>query len=947
MVDDLETLDAEAAAIRASVRRRLFGEDAPMKIGRFDVVAPLGRGGMGVVYEVNDPQLDRRAAVKVLRPPALAVDADPARAQRLLREAQAVAKLSHPNVVTVYEVGAIGDAVYMAMELVEGQTLRQWVKASSRGWREIVEIFVQAGRGLAAAHAVGLVHRDFKPDNVMIDGKGRVRVLDFGLARLSGLDVSVDGDTLEVDGSSPDVLTVTGMVLGTPAYMAPEQKRSRTAVPASDQYSLCVTLYEALYGERPPRSDEVPERLRHPTRRGPAALRRIIDRGLRRRPHQRFESIEVLVDRLQRLVEPRRFRWLVGAAGLGAAAATALAWPSLPAESADDPCPAATQQTQSIWNSTRREAIATHFAAARRGFAEDAWPKVEQAVDQRVSAWNAAADETCHATRVAGTQSEDVRLWRSLCLQSQLTRLDSLLDVLQRGDAVALVQATSAVAALDDVASCDAEQAGRSNVRWPEDPATIQALQELDLELSVANAERDDNRLEDAMKRTDAAVLAAEQIGFAPFVAKALRVQADLNISAGHAQEAETILGSAIEQGEAGRDDTGVATAWITLVHVVGEELARLDDAKRMFALANGALQRAGDPRGLRSRWMSTKASIHDLAGEFDAAVEGFESALALAAAEHGEAHPYLANVLHGYSRALLHRGDAKKALAVAQRAQAIAEASLGPRHPAVATHLTSIGNANAAMGERAASIVAFERALQLNEAAYGPQHPRVGALHSNLGNAYMQSREPDLALPHFERAVEVDRATLGESHPHRAPALYGLALVHLNRGELGEAEPLLQEGLDIVRRAWGKKHPDQSYLLAALADVKARQGEPLTAIAEYREVYELLAPTIGDDHPRLVPVHAGIARANVELGRHDDAIEAFEAAMKIVDTGRNAPLEAAEIRFDFARILHAEGRDPTRVLALADAAHEVVAAAGPPLAARSAEIAAWRAEIQ
>lgn len=928
------------------MRRGLFGDNAPHKIGRFDIFSMLGRGGMGVVYEAYDPQLQRRAAVKVMRPPAFAVDADPQRAQRLLREAQAIAKLSHPNVVTVYEVGSVGDAIYMAMELVEGQTLRKWIAARPRSWREVVDVFVQAGRGVVAAHGVGLVHRDFKPDNVMIDTEGRVRVLDFGLARLAGLEVSSEGDTLELETSSPDVLTVTGMVLGTPAYMAPEQRRSRIAVPQSDQYSYCVTLHEALYGERPPPSDDNDNddgRAHvHPARRGPRTVRRIIDRGLSRRPHDRFATMQELVDRLQRAVAPIRARWAVAAAGVGAAAVTTVMWTSLPVASADESCGAASQRADSVWNETRKQAIADHFTRQQRGFTEDAWPRVNAEVGERIEAWTLAAEQTCEATRLAHTQTEDVRLWRSLCLESQLTRLDSLLNLLQRGSAHALVEATSAMAALDDVSLCDAERAGGTAVRWPEDPATIVSLQALDLALAAAKSEEDDNRLSDALLHTQEAVAEATTIGFAPMTAKALRQLAHLESAAGHSEQAETLLGSAIEQAEAGRDDEGAATAWIALVHVVGQELARIDDAKRMFVLANGALTRAGDPPRLRWRWLATKARIHDLAGELGEAIRGFETALALASAELGEHHAHLANLLHGYSRALLRHGDAREALAVAQRAQAIAEARYGPRHPQVSVHLTSIGNARSSLGQYDGAIAAFERAIKLNGDALGPDHPQLGALHNNLGIAYMQTRRPELALPHFERAVIIDLASLGEHHPHRVPAMYGSAMVYFGRGEYDTAEPILREGLEIVRRAWGPEHPDQAYLTTALADLEIERDQPQRGLQGHRRVLALLEPAFGDQHPRLVPTLMGIARALSRLDRTEDAIVALEKAVVIVDRGRNQPVEAAETRFELAQALRTAGRDPNRVTALAQGAHTVIASAGPAYADRAEALATW-----
>ncbi len=217
--------------------------DAGPAIGRFLVGGVLGQGGMGVVMRARDPELGRDVAIKLLQPGQRGLAG-----LRLGREAQAMAKLSHPNVVNVYDVGEHDGAMYIAMELVEGSTLRAWRQAATRTWREVLAMYVAAGRGLAAAHAAGLVHRDFKPDNVLVGADGRPRVTDFGLVAADGRAVE-SGDTR---GAALDAnLTVQGSVLGTPAYMAPEQWRGETVDPRTDQFAFCVALWEALHGERP------------------------------------------------------------------------------------------------------------------------------------------------------------------------------------------------------------------------------------------------------------------------------------------------------------------------------------------------------------------------------------------------------------------------------------------------------------------------------------------------------------------------------------------------------------------------------------------------------------------------------------------------------------------------------------------------------------------------
>ena len=234
-------------------------------IGRYLVLERLGQGGMGVLYTAHDPQLQRVVAIKVLRSRADKDASQTAGQARLLREAQAMAQLSHPNVVPVYDSGPYGSGIFIAMELVRGSTLDHWVKLKPRSWREVLAVFVMAGRGLEAAHAAGLVHRDFKPANVLVGEDGRPRVTDFGLARATrALTLPETTETPEaVMRSGPitldEPLTLAGSMMGSPGYMAPEQYVGAATTNATDQFAFCVSLYEALYGVRPFVAKTLPE----------------------------------------------------------------------------------------------------------------------------------------------------------------------------------------------------------------------------------------------------------------------------------------------------------------------------------------------------------------------------------------------------------------------------------------------------------------------------------------------------------------------------------------------------------------------------------------------------------------------------------------------------------------------------------------------------------------
>ncbi|TMQ07758.1 MAG: serine/threonine protein kinase, partial [Deltaproteobacteria bacterium] len=329
--------------------------DRPAALGRLRLERVLGSGGMGVVHAAFDPDLERRVAVKLLH----ASSAD-ARA-RLLREARAMAKLSHPNVITVFDVGTADGTDFVTMELVDGITLKDWLGTAKPPWRDIVAAFVAAGRGLAAAHDAGLVHRDFKPTNVLRSHAGKIVVTDFGLSRAAEGDV----DPLTVTGavSGPATRTMTGAVLGTPAYMAPEQWTGASVGPASDQFAFCVALWEALAGGRPYRGDTLdeiktgvlagPEKL--PRDAIPRPVRAILLRGLATDPKRRWPSMHALLSALERrLARRRRVISVAAALAVGTAGTVGL----LATRTSGGACSPPALDPDTVWTTARVDAIA-------------------------------------------------------------------------------------------------------------------------------------------------------------------------------------------------------------------------------------------------------------------------------------------------------------------------------------------------------------------------------------------------------------------------------------------------------------------------------------------------------------------------------------------------------------------------------------------------------------
>ncbi|MBL9100427.1 MAG: serine/threonine protein kinase [Myxococcales bacterium] len=433
-----EQTDFFAQSLRAKVQRSLVGAPGePFRLGRFTVLGPLGGGGMGVVFVAYDPDLDRKIALKVLRNRG-----EPGR-REVLREGRALARLKHANVVAVYEVGVIDDREFVAMEYVEGETLREWLR-EPRPAAAILARLVEAGRGLAAAHAVDLVHRDFKPENVVIDAAGHARVIDFGLARpLADLSGSL--------GEDPDARGTTSLHGGTPAYMAPERLGGAAGDHAADQYSYCVTCWEALFGVRPTDKRAGPAAPRS----APAWLRRVLERGLVPDPARRWPSMAALLAALERGARRVRLRRaaLVVLAGLAVGAALeGLRRRDVARRVAA--CAASGADIDAVWTADARRRLREAFAATGVGFAEATVERVLPRLDAKAAAWRQARTEACLRADVEARWDADTAARAGFCLEDQQMDLAALVGEFARAEPNTLRHAVRAVDLLKPPASC-------------------------------------------------------------------------------------------------------------------------------------------------------------------------------------------------------------------------------------------------------------------------------------------------------------------------------------------------------------------------------------------------------------------------------------------------------------------------------------------------------------
>ena len=760
-------------------------------VGRFVLVGLLGRGGMGEVYAAYDPELDRKVAVKILR--ARSADGE----VRLLREAQVIAKLQHPNVVVVYDVGKFRDTVFIAMEFVDGETLGHWMKEEARPWRETLRIFQAAGRGLDAAHALGMVHRDFKPDNVMLTKDGQVRVMDFGLAR------QVDAEDQEVLGGAADVepppdvapeatmplgqgvvtapptetrgtggylklkLTQTGEQLGTPAYMAPEQFAAQRSDARTDQFSFCVALYEALYGLRPFAGDTVltimasvvegavrpaPEKARVPS-----WIRRVLLRGLATNPDARFPSMKALLAALEADPSARRRRWALAVLGVAAVGGVAFAASRLGA-GRGALCLGGAARLAGIWEpgdapSARRASIRTAFSKGAKSYAAGAYTGAARLLDEYVGRWTAMYRDTCEATVVRGEQSAEVLDLRMACLNERLGNLRALTDVFANADDGVVQNAVSGAGALPRLDACADVAALRAVVRPPQDPATARRVDAQRAELTRVIALRDSGQCAAAEKRAAPLIDGVRATGYQPLLAEVLLAAGKLGTFCGDPLVAIARLKAAYSASVAGHLDAAAPEAAAGTAMLSSDRLGDSSQAHDWVPIARASFSRLGHADPVEASVLYAEGYLSGTEKDFDTMVVKVRRAQAITARALGVDHPMALDGLTTIGDALLAADRVEEALVTDRDALERAERVFGPSHATVAADANNMGEVLNRLGRFSEARASFERALAVWREIGAGEFVRAYGL-TGLGIAYLGEGRPGDAVPHLERAV-------------------------------------------------------------------------------------------------------------------------------------------------------------------------------------------------
>jgi tetratricopeptide (TPR) repeat protein len=926
-----EALDA--ALMRSRVLARMFDErEPPPQIDRFELLEELGRGGMGRVYLAHDPRLARKVAVKRL----LTDNASEVHSRRLLAEAQGLARLAHPNVVSVFEVGHGPTGVWIAMEYVPGQTLTRWL-GTPRTWREILTILIAAGRGLAAAHAVDLVHRDFKPSNVIVGEDGRARVLDFGLV----LSVEAIAERDEAENTLKDQNEVTrrrsATLSGTPAYMAPESFGKGEIGPHTDQWAFCVTAYEALFGRRPfsgsavtELADSVRNSPPAPIERGspvPAKVRDAVLRGLAKRPSERWPTMGALLDTLEAQLAPNRLLWSL-ALGLGLGG-LALGLSSVAATDRD-PCPHDEAALAGSWDAELKARIEQRYRASSLPQAEAAGRVLVGELDRWAVEWEATQHGACVATRIEGVASDALFDARIDCLERRRRALDGLLAVVLEVSSDELVQrSVELVGGLPELDSC----AGQPNSRLPSDPAAAMRVLEGYRELEHAQVRGLFGELDAASARIDELLETPDLADHPPFVLEARLRRTMLDFEAG-SEALEALHVVALEADAADLVELELE-ARINLARVAAEagrtELGSwlIDDAHA------GLVDLEHNSRAAAQlSWAQARLAQHD--GDLDAAIAGFERTL--------ELDPRLGTreVLLDIGIAHAERGDFARARAAYLQAQAAVLETWGPHSPSAAKLELALGSLALQEGqlqEARARLAAAETILAA--AVPGPSATRAriaenfAKLAMNEGDLAEAKLRILQAIEQLEAAGELDTA-------EGATTLMALGVLRYFESDLEGSIEAYERALAIQRRVFGDAH-------WRVGQTRSNIGESLLALdqrddaaVQFRDAHAILALALAPDDARLALPLKGLGLIALADGNFELAREHFEQALALVD-GTTEPQELAELRFALARALRGARVEAERATELAELARAGFDALG--LADRRDTVVAWLAD--
>jgi serine/threonine protein kinase len=943
---------------------------------RYKLIGLLGSGAMGVVYRAYDRALERYIALKLIRSDSAG---DSGLKVRLVAEAHALAKMTHPNVVTIHDLGIHGDEIFIAMELIEGPTLRAHLQEARAGWKEIVAYYLQAARGLAAAHDHGLIHRDFKPDNVLVSGS-RVVVTDFGLVRpiLEDSDKHVEGEPV-----------------GTPAYMAPEQFRGEAADQRTDIFNFCASVYESIYRESPFPGDSVAQRraaVLTNTRRLPSSqvqipsyLRSTLQKGLAPDRADRFSSMRELIDIFSEILssEARRRRRQVYAASAIAIVALSFGgtfvWRRLVPRRL---CRQNAGELSAYWSKDARPKILSALRHSRVPFRYETWQTLDSLLSRYVESWGDAYAQQCDAAWGMRAQSF-AAVKRLMCLDEQQIAVKEFADLLATGDGDVWTRSVISAPQLEPPLSCGVATPDSESYPAADKEQSRQPINDSRRKLGAAAGLEMAGKYERAAAAAESALQTARAIEFVPLEADALFRLASIRKDQGKWSESERLFTACVDAAERARNDLLRAKSAIGLLYVVGSRQRRSAEGARWAHQAEVVLARLGNPSREMAALRAMRALLRLQDGQLDQAEDDLRAALmqyqqllpandstigftlgnlgivaqakgkyweaaslygqayALLSATLGSQHPRSGDALADVGYVLLTMGRLGEAKQTFERALAVQTLGLEGPHPFVATTLMNVANVYDSLGNHQQALSYGTQALDIVQ-ALDPASDQLFAVKLNIANYVAELGQFARAQKLANEVLVFRRQRYGANHASVGDAECWIATYYLYQHRFADAFQHANAALNILDRERTSQNPQVADALDVVGAVELVQGHPANAVAAHRRALTIRAAHGGG--PQLSDTRTSLGVAEIALGAQKEGLADLEAAMRSRAAQEGYPEEKAQTEFALARSLYAQPQQSARAVHLARAALEAFSHSGLRWATDARDARRWLA---
>ena len=929
-------------------------------VGRYFIISHLGQGGMGVLYKAYDPDLDRQIALKFISVNKKGSQNQTRARSRLMREAQALAQLSHPNVVSVYDVGTFGDDVFIAMELIEGITLSQWMRNRERDYRQVISLFLDIGQGLRAAHESGIVHRDFKPDNVIVGQDQRPRVVDFGLAGTidgendqsrksvwteeqfqqlaqSDVDSSVDWHSISKRRMLHVRLTRYGTIMGTPRYMAPEQHIGLETNERTDQFAFCLVLYQALYGKLAFRADkknqirkavlkgELESRTAHPP--VPQWVHDVVLRGLSVVSCQRYPDMKSLLEELSKNPELekeqlREIRRRATRVGGGAFLLSLAIFALLNVFTSEDAlCSGADEQFNRVWNNKRARLAEAAFIGTGKPYAVSAWQHVQEHLLKYGQTWTAMHTAACRATRVTGEQSEELLDLRIDCLDRCLEKFDALAELFVQADSQIVEKSVQAAQSLRPLSRCANRTALSSPIKPPADEKTKREVEKIQKSLARVQALENIGKIQAGLELARELFHNAREVAYEPLVASTQYWLGRIQEKVGDFEAAEKNQSQAYWKALAMGQDRLSAQAANSLINHLGYVQTKFKRAKQWKMNARAVIRRLGTEDVLLADWHTSVGSLHYAELKYKEALEHHQEALEIRIRLYGQTHPQVAESLNNVGACLDCLGDYTQAIGYYKRALRIRQNTLGPDHPDVGQSLYNLGFVSVEQGAFTQAILFFGQSRSIYERSVGIDHYVLGIIHSNLGGVFRKRKEFNLANEHYRESLRILIASLGPDHSDVATCLSLMGSLAEELGQHSLSRSHLTRALNIRQKVFGADHPKTAEAYAGLASLALATDRSEEGEALYNKAISIMEKHYGQDHPKIAGVLFERAKHLVKHGQKKAALRWLQRSMVICQSRTCDSFSVPQMRFLLAKLLWNQGRDKSGALALAQKA--------------------------